>query len=75
VRAWTIKKDTLALHAAGKVHTDMERGFIRAETVHFKVFIESGKDMHKAKETGHMRQEGKTYIVQDGDIIHFKFNV
>ncbi|TNF53722.1 redox-regulated ATPase YchF [bacterium] len=75
VRAWTIKKGTEALHAAGKVHTDMERGFIRAETVHFKDFIESGRDMHKAKEAGHMRQEGKTYIVQDGDIIHFKFNV
>jgi GTP-binding protein YchF len=75
VRAWTIKKGTEALHAAGKVHTDMERGFIRAETVHFKDFFESGGDMHKAKETGHMRQEGKTYIVQDGDIIHFKFNV
>jgi GTP-binding protein YchF len=75
VRAWTIRNGTEALTAAGKVHSDMERGFIRAETVHFKDFVESGDDMHLVKETGHMRQEGKTYIVQDGDIIHFKFNV
>jgi GTP-binding protein YchF len=75
VRAWAIMNGTDALRAAGKVHSDMERGFIRAETVHFKDFMESGGDMARAKETGHLRQEGKTYIVQDGDIINFKFNV
>jgi GTP-binding protein YchF len=75
VRAWTIKKDTTALKAAGKVHSDMERGFIRAEVINFDDFVSSGEDMVKAKEKGLVRLEGKTYIVKDGDIINFKFNI
>ncbi len=75
VRAWTIKKGTNAQQAAGKIHSDIERGFIRAEAVHYKDFISSDEDMHKAKEKGLVRLEGKTYLVQDGDIINFKFNV
>ncbi|MBI5408472.1 MAG: redox-regulated ATPase YchF [Nitrospirae bacterium] len=75
VRAWTIKRGTNAQQAAGKIHSDLERGFIRAEVVHYKDFSSSEEDMHKAKEKGLMRLEGKTYLVQDGDIINFKFNV
>ncbi len=74
VRAWTIKKGTSALKAAGKVHTDIERGFIRAETISFENFIDSG-DIHTAREKGLLRLEGKTYEVKDGDIINFRFNV
>ncbi len=74
VRSWTIKKGTTAQKAAGKIHSDIERGFIRAETVSFEVFKEF-KDLNKIKEAGKMRLEGKEYIVQDGDIIHFRFNV
>jgi GTP-binding protein YchF len=75
VRAWTIKKGTTAQQAAGKIHSDIERGFIRAEVVHYQDFISSEEDMHKAKEKGLVRLEGKTYPVRDGDIINFKFNV
>jgi len=75
VRAWTIKKGTSAQQAAGKIHSDIERGFIRAEVVHYQDFISSEEDMHKAKEKGLVRLEGKTYQVRDGDIINFKFNV
>jgi GTP-binding protein YchF len=75
VRAWTIKKGLHAQQAAGKIHSDIERGFIRAETVSFDDFIASDGDMVKAKEKGLVRQEGKTYEVKDGDIINFKFNV
>ena len=75
IRAWTIKKGTEVLKAAGKVHSDMERGFIKAETISFDDFTASGKDMVKAREKGLVRLEGKTYIVRDGDIINFKFNV
>jgi GTP-binding protein YchF len=74
VRAWTIKKGTNAQKAAGKVHSDIERGFIRAEVVSFDDFISSG-GMHPAREKGLLRLEGKTYIVKDGDIIDFRFNV
>jgi GTP-binding protein YchF len=74
VRAWTIKKGTYAPAAAGKVHSDIERGFIRAETIPYEVFIEVGS-FAKAKEKGLMRSEGKAYIVNDGDIIDFRFNV
>jgi GTP-binding protein YchF len=74
VRAWTIKKGTYAPTAAGKVHSDIERGFIRAETIHYDAFIEAGSFV-KAKEKGLMRSEGKAYIVNDGDIIDFRFNV
>jgi len=74
VRAWTIKKGTGALHAAGKVHSDIERGFIRAEVISFEDFIAAGS-MHAAREKGLLRLEGKTYEVRDGDIINFRFNV
>jgi GTP-binding protein YchF len=75
VRAWTIQKGTAALKAAGKVHSDMERGFIRAEVVHFNDFVSSEEDIVKAKAKGLVRLEGKNYTVHDGDIINFKFNV
>jgi GTP-binding protein YchF len=75
VRAWTIKKGTEALKAAGKVHSDIERGFIKAEVVGFDDFLSSEGDMAKAREKGLVRLEGKTYAVKDGDIINFKFNV
>lgn len=74
VRAWTIRKGTDARKAAGKIHSDIERGFIRAEVVKFKDIEELGS-MHKAKEKGLYRLEGKEYIVHDGDIINFRFNV
>jgi hypothetical protein len=74
VRAWTIENGTIAKHAAGKVHTDIERGFIRAEVVKFKDIHELG-NMVKVKEKGLFRLEGKEYIVVDGDIINFRFNV
>ncbi|ADU32543.1 redox-regulated ATPase YchF [Evansella cellulosilytica] len=74
VRAWTIKKGTKAPQAAGVIHTDFERGFIRAEIVSFDDLIEAGS-MTVAKENGKVRLEGKDYIVQDGDVIHFRFNV
>ena len=75
VKAWTIKKGSTAQKAAGKIHSDIERGFIRAETVGFDDFISSDNSMVTAKEKGLARLEGKTYPVKDGDIINFKFNV
>jgi len=74
VRAWTVKRGTRAPGAAGKIHTDFERGFIRAEVISYDDFV-AYKDMQKAKAAGKVRSEGKDYIVQDGDIIHFRFNV
>ena len=74
VSAWTIKKGDTALIAAGKIHTDFMRGFIKAEVVSYDDFVKYG-DLLNAKEHGRVRQEGRDYIVQDGDIIHFKFNV
>ena len=74
VRAWTIKKGTDAQKAAGKIHSDIERGFIRAEVVSFDDFISHGR-MSAAREKGLLRLEGKTYEVKDGDIINFRFNV
>lgn len=74
VRAWTIEKGTRAVDAAGVIHSDIKRGFIRAEVVHYDDFIAAGS-MAKAKEQGTLRLEGKDYIVQDGDIILFRFNV
>ncbi|MDO5155705.1 MAG: redox-regulated ATPase YchF [Eubacteriales bacterium] len=73
-RAWTIKKGTKAPQAAGKIHTDFERGFIRAEVVAYKDLVENGS-MVAAKEKGLVRSEGKEYVVQDGDVVLFKFNV
>ncbi|MGN0527208.1 MAG: redox-regulated ATPase YchF [Acutalibacteraceae bacterium] len=74
VRAWTIKKGTKAPQAAGKIHSDFERGFIRAEVVSFDVLMECGS-MQAAKEKGLVRSEGKDYVMQDGDIVLFRFNV
>ena len=73
-RAWTVEKGSKAPQAAGEIHTDFERGFIRAETIAYDDYValngESG-----AKEAGKLRQEGKEYVVHDGDVLHFKFNV
>jgi GTP-binding protein YchF len=74
VRAWTITKGTHARRAAGKIHSDIERGFIRAEVVAFADFLAYGSEA-KCKEAGKLRLEGKDYIVQDGDIAHFRFAV
>ncbi len=74
-RAWTIKKGTKAPQAAGKIHTDFERGFIRAETIAYDKFIEVGGSMAAAREKGFLRSEGKEYVMQDGDIVNFLFNV
>ncbi|MBS9778418.1 MAG: redox-regulated ATPase YchF [Gammaproteobacteria bacterium] len=74
VRAWTVKKNATAPQAAGVIHGDFERGFIRAEVIAYNDFIECGGEQG-AKESGKWRQEGKTYEVQEGDVIHFLFNV
>ena len=74
VRAWTIKKGTKAPQAAGKIHSDIERGFIKAEVVSYDDLMKEGS-MVQAKEKGLVRQEGKDYIMQEGDIVLFKFNV
>lgn len=74
VRAWTIPIGATAPQAAGVIHTDFERGFIRAQTIAYEDFIHYGGE-HGAKEAGKMRAEGKEYVVQDGDVIHFLFNV
>jgi len=74
VRAWTIVNGTRAPGAAGKIHTDFERGFIRAETVHYDELMKCGSVV-KAKEAGLVRSEGKEYVVKDGDVILFRFNV
>ncbi len=73
-KAWTIKKGTKAPQAAGKIHSDFERGFIRAEIVTYDNLVESG-NFQNAKEKGLVRSEGKDYIVQDGDVVLFRFNV
>ena len=74
VRAWTVKVGATAPQAAGVIHTDFERGFIRAEVISYDDFIACGGE-HGAKEAGKLRLEGKDYIVQDGDVVHFRFNV
>lgn len=74
VRAWTIKKGTKAPQAAGKIHTDFEKGFIKAEVVSYNDLISAGSFV-KAKENGKVRIEGKDYVVQDGDVMLFRFNV
>ena len=73
-RAWTIKKGTKAPQAAGKIHSDIERGFIRAETINFDEMIACGS-VAAAKEKGLLRSEGKEYVVKDGDMIYFRFNL
>ncbi|MCI7146028.1 MAG: redox-regulated ATPase YchF [Clostridiales bacterium] len=74
-RAWTIKRGTAAPQAAGKIHTDFEKGFIRAETISYDKLMECEGKLSAAKEKGWLRSEGKDYIVKDGDICHFLFNV
>ena len=74
VRAWTMPIGATAPQAAGVIHTDFERGFIRAQTISYEDFIRCGGE-HGAKETGKMRAEGKEYVVKDGGVIHFLFNV
>ncbi len=74
VRAWTIRKGDTAPRAAGVIHTDFEKGFIRAEVIAFNEYI-AGKGEQGAKEAGKMRLEGKDYVVKDGDVMHFRFNV
>ena len=74
VRAWTIPQESRAPQAAGVIHSDFERGFIRAEVIAFDDFI-AGKGEQGAREAGKLRSEGKEYIVKDGDVIHFRFNV
>ena len=73
-RAWTIKKNTTALHASGKIHSDIEKGFIKAETISYNDFVENNGES-KCRELGKLRQEGKDYKVKDGDIFHFLFNI
>ena len=73
-RAWTVHRNAKAPEAAGVIHSDFERGFIRAETIDYNSFVTLGGEQ-AAKEAGKMRQEGKEYVVQDGDIFHFRFNV
>jgi ribosome-binding ATPase len=74
VRAWTVHKGSTAPQAAGVIHTDFERGFIRAEVIAFNDYVSLGGEA-KSKEAGKMRLEGKEYIVKDGDVMHFRFNV
>jgi ribosome-binding ATPase YchF (GTP1/OBG family) len=73
-RAWTVSAGTLAPQAAGVIHTDFERGFIRAETVAYADYVEHGGESG-AKKAGRFRLEGKEYPVQDGDVFHFRFSV
>lgn len=74
VRAWTVKTGTKAPQAAGKIHTDFEKGFIRADVFSFDDLLKSGSEK-VVKDSGHLRSEGHDYVVKDGDIIHFKFNI
>ncbi|MCY4654741.1 MAG: DUF933 domain-containing protein, partial [Dehalococcoidia bacterium] len=74
VRAWTIERGTPAVKAAGKIHTDLERGFIRGEVVTYDNMV-SCRTLAEARKSGVLRQEGKNYVVQDGDIMHVLFNV
>lgn len=74
VRAWTIKRGATAPQAAGVIHTDFEKGFIRAEVISYEDFVKYGSEA-KAREAGKLKIEGKSYIVQDGDVMHFLFNV
>ena len=74
VRAWTVRRGAKAPEAAGAVHTDFERGFIRAEVIPYETYIRLGSEA-AAKAAGEMRVEGREYVVQDGDVMHFRFNV
>lgn len=72
VRAWSVRRGTKAPEAAGEIHTDMERGFIRAEVIHWDTLVREGS-MQAAHDNGQVRLEGKDYVVQDGDVVHFRF--
>ena len=74
VRAWTVTAGSTAPQAAGVIHTDFEKGFIRAETIAFDDYVRC-KGENGAKDAGKMRLEGKDYVVRDGDVMHFRFNV
>ena len=74
VRAWTVKIGATAPEGAGVIHTDFEKGFIRAEVINYVDYEKFGSEV-KVKEAGKMRVEGKDYIVKDGDVMHFRFNV
>ena len=74
VRAWTVPLGATALQAAGRIHSDFERGFIRAEVADYEDFVGCGGEQG-AKEAGKLRLEGKEYRIQDGDVVHFRFNV
>jgi ribosome-binding ATPase len=74
VRAWPIRRGTHARQAAGVIHSDLERGFIRAEVIPYDVFMKYGSE-HAVKESGHFQVQGKEYVVADGDIMHIRFNV
>ncbi len=74
VRAWTISKGFTAPQAAGVIHTDFEKGFIRAEVIKYDDYVKYGSE-NACKEAGKLSVEGKTYVVEDGDIMHFRFNV
>jgi ribosome-binding ATPase YchF (GTP1/OBG family) len=73
-RAWTVHKGAKGPQAAGAIHTDFERGYIRAETIAYDDYVTLGGES-AAREAGKLRQEGKDYVVKDGDVLHFKFNV
>jgi ribosome-binding ATPase YchF (GTP1/OBG family) len=74
VRAWTIRRGTGARRAAGKIHSDLERGFIRAEVIPYETFIQHGSE-NAVKSAGKLQVEGQDYVVSDGDILHVRFNV
>ncbi len=74
VRAWTVRRGAAAPEAAGKIHSDFERGFIRAEVIAYDDFVRHGGEQG-AREVGRLRSEGRTYLVQEGDVVHFRFNV
>ena len=74
VRAWPIRRGTTARQAAGRIHSELERGFIRAEVIPYEVFTEHGSEQ-AVKNTGRLQIEGKDYVVSDGDILHIRFNV
>ena len=73
-KAWTIPVGTVAPSAAGKIHGDFEKGFIRAEVISYQDYVACGGE-NRARESGKLRSEGKEYVVEDGDVIHFRFNV
>lgn len=73
-RAWTVQGGSTAPQAAGTIHTDMEKGFIRAETINYTTLVEAGS-LKAAREQGLMRSEGKEYVVQEGDVLEFRFHV